>query len=163
MMLSDMRESLSLIKNNKVKSIMEDALLCYENNILKGCVIFIYHAVFLHIKEDCINIKKFFTKRMRKWIQDTFEKEDSYTPEQSIAEKLKSEKIINEQVFNFLTDLIKKRNKCAHSDFSFVLTNEDTRYLFHNAIILLLQYINLSGEGEVGYILELIKYDKRAK
>lgn len=160
MMLSDMENSLSLIKNNKVKSIMEDALLCYNNNILKGCVIFTYYAVFLHIKEDCKNIKKFLKKDIKTWIENTFEKEGSYTPEQSIAEKLKNEKIINEQVFNFLTDLIQKRNRCAHADFSFVLTNEDARYLFHNAIILLLQYINLSGEGEVGYILKLIKYDR---
>lgn len=159
-MLSDMENSLSLIKNNKVKSIMKDALLCYNTNILKGCVIFIYHAVFLHIEEDCKNIKKFLNDKLRAWVENTFENKDSYTPEQSIAEKLYKENIINEQVFNFLTDLIQKRNRCAHADFSFVLTNEDARYLFHNAIILLLQYINLSGESEVGHILELITYDR---
>lgn len=159
-MLSDMENSLSLIKNNKVKSIMKDALLCYNTNILKGCVIFIYHAVFLHIEEDCKNIKKFLSDELKAWVKNTFENKDSYTPEQSIANKLYKENIIDEQVFNFLTDLIQKRNRCAHADFSFVLTNEDARYLFHNAIILLLQYINLSGESEVGHILELITYDR---
>lgn len=164
MYLIDMEESLGLIKNGSCKDIMEDALKCYNAKIFRGCVIFTYYAVFLHIKESLLNIKSKLNSKVDEDLIDFISQIENgdYVPEKNQVEKLKKENIINEQVERFLSDLIYKRNQCAHANFDFIQTAEDARNCFNQAIILILQYQEVSIEAIIDKMKnsEYIFYNK---
>ena len=151
MQLNDMEESLSLITNSISRNLMKDALKSYSVGILRGSVIFTYLAVIEHLKQGCISIKDTLRSEIKNKIEEIFESgEHKYVPEKTIPDYLGSESVnlINTQQAHFLKDLIYKRNKCVHSS-DFILTNEDARYLYHNAIELFLKHNLISGKATI--------------
>ncbi len=175
--LSDLESLVLSTKNEKTKSYISEALLCYNVGAYRACIVYTWIAVAFDIVNKIQELSFGGDKRAQELFKkfDTYRKQIESGNSQGISSALRFERellsyannnleLIDKTQYNDLIRLQEDRHKCAHpiftkDDILFIPSAEQARLHMRNALVYLLTQPPTQGKSALNSILDIISSD----
>lgn len=172
--LADLESLVLKTRNEKVKSYIAEALLCYNVGAFRACIVYTWIATVFDLIEKVKELSINGDKRAQKLLDEfnLYRKQIEEGNTQGISSSLKFERellqyankdleLIDKMQLSDLERLKEDRHKCAHpafikDDFLFEPSAEQTRMHMRNSLVHLLINPPVQGKQALDSLLQLI-------
>ena len=175
--LSDLETLVLSTRNEKTKSYISEALLCYNVGAYRACIVYTWIATAFDIVSKIQELSIGEDKRAQDLLKkfDTYRKQIEEGNPQGISSALRFERellmyandrleLIDKAQYVDLERLREDRHKCAHPIFTkddvlFIPSAEQARMHMRNALLYLLTQPPIQGKSALNNILDIISSD----